>query len=361
MKFKARLVLVAAVLLAVVFYSLKRRFFRRRSVALDKYLADNKDRRHILDSNIDAEELDRFNDNASHDNCNSSGLTWTGLNYDMPKIILEPIYDDYTSVRTVFFTYCNVSNRDSRNLIRNTYGQKTIREKYIYKVVFVLGGFTGSDSIHRDFAKSQLEKEQLAYNDMLVLDIDDSLENNAIKGLAVLKWILQCVKSVINIIKIEMNTVPNIPLLFNDLNSRSVAETHKELFCAVETGQMIEDKNKNISIEGSNAHERTPPKIFPAHCNGAFIVFSKYVLQRLLKAADRMPVFKIEDVYFTGLLREYMCIPVPHRRMRIPKIVETRTYNIGAYHFIAFNTFNGSIFRNTWESALVFEKLTGLL
>ncbi|KAK2147571.1 hypothetical protein LSH36_547g05013 [Paralvinella palmiformis] len=215
--------------------------------------------------------------------------------------IHEPEIDCNQPNTYVFYVYSGRNRTDRRQLIRETWGRlDQYRNVTVNLQLFFVLGVSGdkmakgeSSFSHTDIA---LEEEVRQYGDILMCDVIDSYINLTRKGLAALKWIN------------SICDVNNLEFLFKTDDDVYISMAHV-LDLANES---IENGSHFLGVLNANSRvHRTGKwgvsiyeysnKIFPTYCLGIGYGITRKGFVLLMNSIDKVPLFPLEDVFFTGL------------------------------------------------------------
>lgn len=168
--------------------------------------------------------------------------------------------------------------------------------------MFVLG--SPEDSTIQD-----LKTENDRFGDLLILDITESYETLTEKAVGWMKWVEYNCQKFELILKIDDDTMINIPKFLNflpncsELSSASPMCTH--ISCNIWKGvRPIRKGKNNLTLD------QYPLHMFPLMCQGVAYLMPISVVSKLLKASLQVPYLYLEDVYVTGLLCHYVQQPL---------------------------------------------------
>lgn len=179
-------------------------------------------------------------------------------------------------------------NRARRDAIRASWGAPDHLRGLGLRVVYVLGRDEGRDG--------DVLVESRRHGDIVQADFVDSYANLSVKTLAALRWVDQHAACARFVVKTDDDTFINAHLL-----SRDLAGTAHRRFVM---GHVIA-RAKPVRTLDSKWFTPTSlyaPDVYPTYASGAAYVISGDGVRPLLRAAARMPLFWIEDIFVTGML-----------------------------------------------------------
>ncbi|XP_062584789.1 beta-1,3-galactosyltransferase 5-like [Saccostrea cucullata] len=186
-----------------------------------------------------------------------------------------------------------VNNFEQRNAIRSTWGNSSMVQ-YSVLIKFVLG--TTSNGTLQDIA----ETENQIYNDILFEDISETYENLLWKSTAILRWVSRYCFRVRYLLKIDDDMFLNLPRLLNELEKHSYTNTI--LGCKVSHSSPFRYPYSKWVVSREQYHK----DYFPDYIAGTAYLITGDIIQKLYLATQKVPYFKFEDVYITGLCREHV-------------------------------------------------------
>ena len=176
---------------------------------------------------------------------------------------------------------------EERDALRNTWGSYKTPSSLEWKMVFNIG-------LYSAWWDSRIRKEASAYNDILVVDVNESYRNLIIKVFAALTWASN-VKCKF-VLKSDDDIYIHIPNLVKWLQSPSLP---RQLYAGVlAIGTHIDRlpwKKHFLSYKTFNA------SLYPPYPRGHIYVLSHDLLPSILSSISRYEPFPIEDAYL-GLL-----------------------------------------------------------
>ncbi|XP_061169259.1 beta-1,3-galactosyltransferase 1-like [Saccostrea echinata] len=186
-----------------------------------------------------------------------------------------------------------VSNFEQRNAIRSTWGNLT-NVKPIVLVKFLLG--KSKNTALQDVAAT----ENQIYNDILFEDIIEAYENLTRKSIAMLRWASMHCHRVRYLLKVDDDIFLNLPRLLEELKKHP--RENSIIGCKVKGSTPFRFPFTKWRVS------RTQYKgnYYPDYIAGTAYLISGDILQKLYSATQQVPYFIFEDIYITGLCREYI-------------------------------------------------------
>nr|KAG5712162.1 hypothetical protein BaRGS_014512 [Batillaria attramentaria] len=168
--------------------------------------------------------------------------------------------------------------------------RKTLRHSV--KVVFFFGtGVEGDKDV-------KLEAEAKLYGDIVQADFVDTYRNLTLKMAAVLHWTANHCPGARHVIKVDEDTIVNLPLLVDVLELVSAHQGRYVMGYKHLSKQPIVIREGRWKVD----EDAYPLSVFPNYLYGHSYVISGDAVQELLSAYQRMPSVPTEDAFFTGIL-----------------------------------------------------------
>ncbi|KAE8621414.1 hypothetical protein XENTR_v10004827 [Xenopus tropicalis] len=186
----------------------------------------------------------------------------------------------------VLLVTTNHSQKEERNVIRQTWGKERLIGDKLVSTYFLLGAGTNPR------LQEELIEESNTYNDIIQRDFIDSYYNLTLKTIMGIEWICTHCPQTTFVMKTDTDMFVN-PLYLVELLVKKNQTT--DLF----TGSLrlhdapIRDINSKWYISTAEY----PQAKYPPFCSGTGYVFSVDVAQRIQNVSSTVPFFKLEDVY----------------------------------------------------------------
>lgn len=186
----------------------------------------------------------------------------------------------------VAYVQSSAVNTYRRCLIRKTWGDRHLRYgNYRIQPMFVIG----SHDIHRKYLESvqDLYRENAEYGDILyVPDVIDTYDNLTLKEIRGKRWISDHVTAARHVLKVDDDAFINTPLWVKEAQPIDSNFYHSEC------------KRKACFVCKVWRH--------PKFCSGSGYLMTKRALDLLVKGIDKVPFYKRDDRYFTGMVARKM-------------------------------------------------------
>jgi hypothetical protein len=219
------------------------------------------------------------------------------------------------------------SNLEFRNLIRRTW--RSINNIGLWRIrhIFLLGmdeSFPDGESFDRDL-EIQIESEFNENLDLVQANFVDSYMNLTYKQMMGYKWARKYCSNAEFVVKTDDDVFIDPYQLTEFLTSTS------ELTNRNEKG-IIGSVNWNVApvrTPGKRwfvSEEDYAPRSYPSYCIGMGYIVTFNLVEDLLKASETVPYFFLEDIYVTGMLREYLMKNIDGAKIKLTNIGEKYIY-----------------------------------
>jgi len=245
-------------------------------------------------------------------------------------------------------------NFKERELIRQTWGSVHKVQGWDVRTVFLLGEYTQSKvqarrgdllsqnslksrSLHEDaFFKSDpldsevykadstdklVKLESDLYNDIIQGNFADTPRNLTYKHVMGYKWVEEhCFHPPKFVLKSDDDVFIEMYHLFNFVSAVYGTHPGPSLVCDVIPAGTAPHRTGNKAVAGER--EFFNKKMHPKYCSGAAYLITPSLMSRFLKATEEVPALWIDDVYMTGMVREYLGVSPFYLNLRY-------TYELG--------------------------------
>lgn len=216
----------------------------------------------------------------------------------------------------IVYVHSAPKNHKKRQMVRQTWGAKSVCKKYNMRVVFIMG------LVKDKQVMNTVQLESNTYGDLVMEDFDDSYRNLTYKAIAGLKWVSKYCSDVKYVIKSDDDILIDMHALMDQLNSTQVKEygTRNVLMCNQWLRmKVIRDKTSKWYI----SKEEFPEDFFPPYCSGSVFIMTSDVVNRLYWASLQTKFFWVDDFYVTGLLVKR--IGIEHKRLNENYMLNARS------------------------------------
>lgn len=222
-----------------------------------------------------------------------------------------------------------------REFIRNTwgrpaaYGHKTWPGeplKKSVKLVFFLGVRDDWNRSTAAAAAEAVETESRLYGDIVVADLVDSYRNLSVKMGAVLHWTATHCPDAGHLLKVDEDTVVNLPALVTLLEALPRGGIQPAAF--VLGHRHYYDKPTVVrSGRWAVGRDAYPLHHFPRYLYGHCYVISGEAVADFLHAYRHTPLIPVEDAYLTGVLARSVGVHRLHSDRFVPLLPRQDLYN----------------------------------
>ncbi|CAJ0589591.1 unnamed protein product [Cylicocyclus nassatus] len=128
-------------------------------------------------------------------------------------------------------------------------------------------------------------------------DLVESYENLVTKVHVCLTFYLRHCGSVPFLMKVDDDVSVDLDRLFDTWDKSEM--TTEKLFCALlNNREPIRDSSSKWYVPKG----KWPPRLYPAYCNGPLYIMGNVAVKRILQQSMRLPLFIMEDVFYTGFV-----------------------------------------------------------
>lgn len=195
----------------------------------------------------------------------------------------------------IVYVHSAPMNFKKRQMIRQTWGGKSVLLKYNMRIIFCMGVVDDSVTMQRVLMESN------RYGDILVKDFQDTYRNLTHKAVAALKWVTDNCQNVSYVIKSDDDILIDIDALMGILTSSQVKKygNEKLILCNLWSNmKVIRDKRSKWYI----SEEEFAKEFFPPYCSGSIYVMTWDVVRDMYEVSRYTEFFWVDDFYVTGLL-----------------------------------------------------------
>ena len=194
---------------------------------------------------------------------------------------------------------CHPNYTEARSTIRNTWASTTSYKLLNIKTLFVVGK-TGVKAID-----DHVKEESLKYNDILIINMQESYYKLTEKVLTALSWSLQNCPQFKYILKTDDDSFNNPGKIIDFIVSLNYPKDLVSGRCQM-MKTLRDEQSKWFITESEYSGEN-----LPVFCRGPAYVLAHKTTEALLQLSKHVTYFKLEDVYLTGFVRlEYGIQPV---------------------------------------------------
>ncbi|KAL1513995.1 hypothetical protein ABEB36_003326 [Hypothenemus hampei] len=202
----------------------------------------------------------------------------------------------------VIFCISRASAFEARHIIRNTWGRSNNVNKWNVSLYFLIGQTTNLRK------QQKIIEEAQQFDDIIQENFLDTYNNLTIKSAMMLKSFTQHCHSTSYLLKIDDDMHLNLPILMDTLKIRN--ETHNLLMgSAICNSTPL--RNSQCKWYAGPLDYFTEME-YPDYVAGGSYCMSADAAGKLLNVALTIPIFYIEDIYFTGLCAQKLGLKLTH-------------------------------------------------
>lgn len=190
----------------------------------------------------------------------------------------------------VIIVICKVDNFLQRTAIRNTWGSELEQENT--KLLFLVG------RSNDDNTNNMIAEESQSFNDIVQVDIIDEYKNLTLKSIFMLEWLTKyCLNS-----NFYLKTDDDVYIIVKNLKREFRRIGDKKFFlCHVfKNSTVMKDETSKYYVSS----REFSGDVYPTYCSGSAYAFPASVVPDLYQSAIQTKLFRMEDVYITGILAE---------------------------------------------------------
>lgn len=278
---------------------------------------------HVLTLVI-KEEINLFSDVVvpNEDDCQANPLDthqprfckspwWNGPKAFIARPVIEPSCQEYSKKSHVIYSYSATYSFRERLIIRTAF-----RRQFTDQTVALL--FVVGQQIETNWEyERMLNEEHSQYRDILKLNTTDSYHRLGYKGIGTLAWLDKCGHQSKFYTKIDDDwpeVLERVHMAYN-MFINNTDKTNNQYACSI----MCLSRFSRVRVHAWKikknwmvSKEHYKARYFPDYCFGSSGTFiPRTVAKRLLDASLLVgKVFKIDDVYISGLLRQTACVTI---------------------------------------------------
>ncbi|XP_063001046.1 beta-1,3-galactosyltransferase 9 [Elgaria multicarinata webbii] len=228
-------------------------------------------------------------------------------------------------------------NSSRRDAIRGTWANLTHAKSYSTLALFVLGK-PSSEAIQQEVIK-EMEKHQ----DLIQGAFLDSPENQTIKTVMAMEWIITFCSQARFILKTDEGMFINLPTLVEYLLN---LRTHPE---DIYLGRLVHQEMPNRDPQSHSfvSLQKYPEKYYPDYCSATAFVISQDVARKIYVTSKEVPLSLPPGIFVGICAKEAGVAPIHSSRFSGKKHIQ---YNRCCYKFIFTSSVarDGQLFQE-WE------------
>ena len=191
----------------------------------------------------------------------------------------------------------STGNSKQRLAIRNSWGS-VVRDDDSLHLAFFIGRPENANM------RRAIEEEKQLFNDIIELNVEDKYENLAKKSIGMLEWANSRCNHAKYMLKVDDDIFLNINLLIAELKVKNYRNSI--IGCKVKNTSPFRFPFSKWYI----SRAQYSADKFPDYISGPAYVLSGDIIFKLSSATKVLPYIYLEDVYLTGICREYISAKV---------------------------------------------------
>lgn len=190
-----------------------------------------------------------------------------------------------------------IPNIRKRHIIRRSWGRLHANNTYNILVRFFLG------KSNFEATNRKVIEESRRFGDIVVQDFMDSYRNLTLKSMSWMKWIVKNCPQPRYVLKVDDDMMVDV-FKFRKFIEKLDKEngTRESIFCKLRAKEPVLRHRNKWYVSKTEFFNST----YPNYCPGIAVIFDRLLIDKLNAASHHVPFFWIDDVYFTGLLRDFV-------------------------------------------------------
>ncbi|KAK6168030.1 hypothetical protein SNE40_021936 [Patella caerulea] len=205
----------------------------------------------------------------------------------------DTICYDQEKITAVVIVHTSSDHFVQRQSIRNTYGSMALYLPVQIRIVFLLGRVSSKE------LQNEILSEHDKYGDIIQGNFIDAYHNLTYKAVMGLHWVSHYCPQAKYVVKLDDDLIFDMWRFIKMFDARDLYVS-KTIYCYVRDRGIVPREGK-WKVPDHLFKEYT---YYPfAHCIGFTVIYSGDIIPHLYEASFKIPLFWLDDVYVTGLLR----------------------------------------------------------
>ncbi|KAI8772062.1 beta-1,3-galactosyltransferase 1 [Biomphalaria glabrata] len=153
----------------------------------------------------------------------------------------------------------------------------------------------------------KISHESLEHDDIVQGDFIDSPQNASLKTMFILKWVAMKCSGARFVVKASLKCDLNVPMLRAEL-TKARSSSHLFMMGRLATKDVL--KTMEMKLESAIPYSVYKLDEYPEFLNGDAVGFPMEVAAITFQFALRLPLFRLENVFFTGIIATLLNIPL---------------------------------------------------
>lgn len=186
-------------------------------------------------------------------------------------------------------------------------GENSIKSRSLNRNGFHRSSRFDSDRYKSDATQLLVNLESDLYNDILQGNFDDTPRNQTRKHIMGYRWIMEeCDSKPTFVLKTEENVFVEMYHLLNFLTAVYGDNPSPSIVCDVIPAGTSPHKIQDQEI--LHEMDRHQNHIYPKYCSGSAYLITPTLMSAFLKATNEVQPIPLDDIYMTGVVREFLDI-----------------------------------------------------
>ncbi|XP_059168888.1 beta-1,3-galactosyltransferase 1-like [Physella acuta] len=207
---------------------------------------------------------------------------------------------DQQEIEIIICVSTRFDNFASRQTIRETWGSYANVSSHNSILIFFIGQRNNS-APNASLTQKSFLYESVMYGDILQEDYLDCYNNLTLKSVSILKYVsIHCFKRAKYILKADDDMYINVPYLVTSLKQLQAKKPNLDAF-VMGIKHTKPNPNRSTDSKWYISISEFPEDNYPDYVSGGAYVMSTQAAWLLYQASLRLPLFRWEDVYITGM------------------------------------------------------------
>ncbi|CAJ0931437.1 unnamed protein product, partial [Mesorhabditis belari] len=217
--------------------------------------------------------------------------------------VIKPERKVCTDTTRVFIAiHSAASNFGRRQVIRETYAQRKLQERYEFSFLFTLG------LQESDLFQKWIVAEAKEFDDILQGNFQEHYHNMTIKKLIWMRYAMGNCQKTKWIVHLDDDALLDIHSLIDFFENKKVFDSNTLYCMAISYNQTLVVRNPYSKWFVSE--DAYPLDFYPKYCAGAAYILPQKALYLMDEAIKGMEYITVDDAFITGIVREAVGIDI---------------------------------------------------